>query len=85
MKTAREWFEKLRPDLRDRAIKATKKQFAEGRLNREYHLFSDSLFYSFVWSEEEGYPEYESIWCKIYWDAVDIEEGRKPDIKPKKL
>lgn len=72
MKTAREWFQCLRPDLRDRAIKATK---SKTELKRKYDKFSRAVLYSFGWARD---PD---LWEKIYEEALDIEEGRKPDIK----
>lgn len=78
MKTAREWFQCLRPDLRDRAIKATKLRKFGSALGNRHKSFSDSLMYSFSWLKEAEY----GFWEKIYQEALDIEEGRKPDIKP---
>lgn len=76
MKTAREWFEKLRPDLRDRAISYT----VRAGCSEVSSSFSYALRGAFLWSETvEGY----GFWNEIYEEALDIEEGRKPDIKPK--
>ncbi len=89
MKTAREWFEKLRPDLRDRAIEATKKYPAVhgAKLSTKYPSMSEALWYSFKFIEESvavdgDYWSSYKFWEKIYHEALDIEEGRKPDIKP---
>ena len=73
-KTAREWFQCLRPDLRDRAIKATSKS----ELNRKYSKFSNAILYSF------GLAVNPEIWESIYLQAQAIEQGRKPDVKKKK-
>ncbi len=91
MKTARKWFEKLRPDLRDRAIEATKKYPAVpgASLNTKYPSMSEALWNSFSFLKEslplDGYCLSTYIfWQNIYQEAIDIEQGRKPDIKPKK-
>ncbi len=89
MKTAREWFEKLRPDLRYRAIKASKNHPAVPlcNLNTRYYSMSDALYFSFNWSREisELSTNYShDYWMNIYEEAIAIEQGRKPDIKPKK-
>ncbi len=77
MKTAREWFEKLRPDLRDRAIR-NGKEYPWYGLDFLYDRFSLAILYCFYWRYDQDF------WEEIYWEARDIEEGRKPDIKPKK-
>lgn len=80
MKTARQWFQCLRPDLREKAIKYTKTQNYKPR--GKFSLFSKALIWSFFWNKT---PEGDNFWSKIYWEARDIERGFKPDIKPKKL
>lgn len=77
MKTAREWFQCLRPDLRDRAIKNTITD-GNGLLGKKYVSFSETLGDAFMWDES---PEGYEFWSKINLEAQDIEEGRKPDIK----
>jgi len=76
-KTAREWFQCLRPDLRDRAIKATQIYGFCGTLESKYKLFSSALTWSFDWEKAGGID----FWGDIYDEADDIESGRKPDIK----
>lgn len=84
MKTAREWFQCLRPDLRDRAIKATTEKPLQGAgINIKYRKLSDALLWSFEFCSEggKGVDKNHDFWTKIRLEALDIEEGRKPDIK----